>query len=106
MLGNLEIEPSKIGKNQLEINKGMYIDRGLASHDFCDSTFGDAVIKEVTLDYPMILVVNDKIEKNAHVVKAMDMAKQNKRSLLVICTNLMEGPMSSMVYNAQKQVLE
>ena len=34
------------------------------------------------------------------------MAKQNKRSLLVFSTDLREGPLSSMVYNVQKDVLD
>ncbi|CAI2363503.1 unnamed protein product [Moneuplotes crassus] len=105
MFGNLEIEPSKVGKNQLEINKGLYIDRGFVSNEFCNTSYGDEIMQEVTLDYPMILIVHDPIKKNEHIVKVMDLAKKNKRSLLVISTDLREGPLSSMVYNAQKDVI-
>lgn len=36
----------------------------------------------------------------------MDLVKQNKRSLFIVSTDLREGPLSAMVYNAQKGVIE
>ena len=89
----------------MEINRGLYIHRGFVSHEFCETTFGNSVAKEVTLDYPLVLIVHGPIKKNEHIVKIMDLAKKNKRSLLVVSTDLQEGPLSSMIYNAQKDVL-
>lgn len=103
--GSLEIEPSRTGKTELALNKGMYIERGWVAEEFCQTSSGDPIDMSVTLDYPMILIVNNSIDSNEHIIKVMDMAKQNKRPLLVFSTDIKEGPLSSMLYNAQKDVL-
>jgi chaperonin GroEL len=60
----------------------------------------------VTLDYPLVLVIHDPIKENKHIVKIMDLVKHNKRTLLVVSTDMQKGPLSAMVYNAQKGILE
>lgn len=99
--GNLEIEESKTGKNELKLTKGLFIRRGYVSSEFTQTGFGNPVTKEVTLDYPLILVVHDRIMSNEEIVKVMDLAAQNKRSLLVISTDIWDGPLSAMLYNAK-----
>lgn len=103
--GNLEIEPSNTGRNELVLTKGLYIRRGYVSPEFCSSAFGATIESEVILDYPLILVVQAPISENEHIIKIMDMAKQNKRSLLVFSKDMQDGPLSTMVYNAKKDVL-
>ena len=53
----------------------------------------------------MVLVVCDVIERNEHIVKIMEMAVQNKRSLLVFSLDMQKGPLSAMLYNTKKNVL-
>ena len=60
---------------------------------------------EVTLDYPLILIVHDAIKQNEDIVKVMDLSKNNKRSLLIFSMDLQEEPLSSMIYNSKKNVL-
>jgi hypothetical protein len=102
----LEIEPSKTGNNELKLTKGLFIKRGWVNVEFCSSDIGDSIEQTVTLDYPLILVVQDSIGENEDIIRIMDMAKKNKRSLLVFSMNLMEGPLSVMLFNVKKSNIE
>ena len=103
--GNLEIEESKTGKNELLLTKGLFIRRGYVKEEFTQTSFGNPVTKEVTLDYPLILVVHDKFDSNEQVIRMMDLALSLKRPLLIFSMDMRDGPWSTMLYNANKSVI-
>lgn len=102
----MEIEPSKTGNNELKLTKGLFIRRGWVTAEFCSTSIGDSIDQTVTLDYPLILVVQDHIDENEDIIKIMDIAKRNKRSLLVFSMDLREGPLSVMLFNVRKENIE
>ena len=59
----------------------------------------------MTLDYPLIIVINDPVTSNEEIGKVMEMAAEQKRPLLVFSTDMQDGPLSVMLYNAKKDTL-
>lgn len=53
-----------------------------------------------------MLVVNDIISEVKQVVPIMELVKKTKRPLLLFSLNLMPEPMSTMIYNNRKGIVE
>lgn len=53
-----------------------------------------------------MLVVADKIEEVRQIVPVMELVKKTKRPLLVFSEDLQHEPMSTMVYNNRKGIVE
>jgi len=99
--GNLEIEESKTGKNELILTKGLFIRRGYVSEEFTRTQFANSIMKEVTLDYPLILVLNDTFNNNEDIINVLEIAQKQKRPLLIFSMEMKAGPLSVMLYNAK-----
>lgn len=60
------------------------------------------------LEQPLILVVADKIKSVSQIVPVLDLVKKSgtKRPLLLVSEDLQEDPMSTMIYNKQKGIID
>ena len=82
--GMIEIEESASGVNSLELVEGIIFDRGWVSEDF----LSEKKVREVEMQYPLILVVGDKISDPGQIVRVMDMIKPTNRPLLLFSEDL------------------
>ena len=58
------------------------------------------------LEQPLILVVANQITEVEQIVPIMDLVKKTKRPFLVFSEDLQEEPMSTMIYNNSKDILQ
>ena len=54
------------------------------------------------LDYPLVLIVTNKIDDTADITHILDLVKKTKRPLVVFSEDLQAEPLSLMVYNNNK----
>jgi chaperonin GroEL len=54
------------------------------------------------MDFPMVLVVTNKIKTVQEITPLLDLVKKTKRPLVLFSEDLQEEPLSMMVYNNSK----
>ena len=91
---------------------GLVYERGYVSPLFVESMTQEgetgkqnAMALVCELEQPLILVVADKITEVSQIASILDICKRNNRSFLLFCEDLQEDPMSTMIYNNQKDIL-
>jgi len=104
--GVINMTESPTGQTQFALVNGLVLERGYVSELFT-SQEGNKRNLACELEHPLVLVVADKITKVAQIAPILDMVKTKapNRSLLVVSEDLREEPMSTMVYNNQKEIL-
>lgn len=101
--GVINMTESPTGLTQFALVNGLVIERGFVSELFLQD-------KGLACEFeqPLVLVIADKITKVAQIAPILDLVKTKApgRPLLLVSEDLQEEPMSTMVYNAQKEILE
>ena len=104
---------SSTGESQFGLINGLFLERGFVSPLFVEEAGPNAdkqnVLQNIIeLEKPLVLVVADKITKVSQIVPIMEMVKKSpmKRSLLLVSEDLQQDPLSTMVYNNKKEIIE
>ena len=79
----MEIEESPSGKTQMQIVDGLVISRGFTNEEFLKKNE-----TSVELEFPLVLVVSDKIKTSEQMVKIMELIKTLNRPLLIFSEHL------------------
>ena len=124
--GVINMTESPVGFTRFALVNGLVIERGFVSPLFAETILGDeadeaddgeedfsmpmqsnpGVVCE--LEHPLVLVIADKINKIAQIVPILEMVKKKGagRPLLLVCEDLQEEPMSTMLYNNKKGIVQ
>ena len=110
--GVVNITESPTGFSRFAMINGLVYERGYVSPLFVETLSQEgetgkqnAMAQICELEQPLILVVADKITEVEQIAPILDIAKRNNRSFLLFCEDLQEDPMSTMIYNNQKDIL-
>jgi chaperonin GroEL len=60
----------------------------------------------VELEQPLVLVVADKIKTVAEIVPVLEIVKKTKRPLFLVSEDLQSDPLSTLIYNNQKEIVK
>ena len=105
--GVMQIVPSPTGVTSFKLVNGLIFDRGFANPNFIQAESGGNVVEQcVELEHPLVLVVADKIKDVQEVLPVLELVKKAKRPLVVFSEDLREDPMSAMVYNVKKGIIQ
>jgi chaperonin GroEL len=58
------------------------------------------------MDFPLVLVVTNKIKSVQEITPLLDLVKKTKRPLVLFSEDLQEEPLSMMVYNNSKDIIK
>lgn len=84
------------------------LERGFVSDLFTEDEEGKQLGPErmIELEQPLVLIVSDRITEVSEIVPVMELVKETKRPLIVFCEDMQDGPLSTMVYNNRKNIIE
>ena len=99
--GIITIEESKSMETTLEVIEGMEIDRGFASTHMALDTE-----KMVTnLSNPLVLVTDKAIHNIAEIIKPLELAMKEKRTLLLIADEIGNEALSQLIVNMKSGIM-
>ena len=111
--GVVNITESPTGFSRFAMINGLVYERGYVSPLFVetltqegDSGKQNTMQNICELEHPLILVVANKITEVSEIAPILDMVKRTNRSFLLFSEDLQEDPMSTMIYNNQKDILQ
>ena len=58
------------------------------------------------MEYPLVLVVADRIERVEQIVPIMELVKKQKKPLILFSMDLQDDPTSTMIYNIRKGIVQ
>jgi chaperonin GroEL (HSP60 family) len=58
------------------------------------------------MEFPLVLVVTNKITDAKDIIHVLDLVKKTKRSFVLFSEDLQEEPLSMMVYNNSKDIVK
>lgn len=100
--GIITIEPAKSVQTTLEIVEGMQIDTGYVSPFFI--TNSEKAICE--LENPYILITPNKISSIQDIIKILEGAAKNNRSLLIIADDVEGDALHTLIVNKTKGIIK
>ncbi len=100
--GVITVEEAKGIEDSLEVAEGMQIETGHLSPYFINNT------EKMTTDLknPLILISNDNIVELTPIVSLLEQVQQLKVPLLIIASGISSGPLSTLVANNVKNILD
>ena len=101
--GSVNIVESPTGDTRFNLINGLIYDRGLVSDAFATEF---KVEQRCEMEYPLVLVVPNKIKEVKDISPILDLVKKTKRSLVLYSEDLQEEPLSMMVYNNSKEIIK
>ena len=101
--GSVNIVESPTGETRFNLINGLIYDRGLVSNAFATEF---KVEQRCEMEYPLVLVVPNKITDVKDISPILDLVKKTKRSLVVFSEDLQDEPLSMMVYNNSKEIIK
>jgi chaperonin GroEL len=96
------VEESKATETKLNVVDGLQFDRGYVSSYFI--TDPRRLIAE--LDKPYILVVEDRVQKISQILKALEIVRAARASLLVIAEDIVGEGLAALTINKLKGVIQ
>ncbi|XP_071717332.1 chaperonin CPN60-2, mitochondrial-like [Rutidosis leptorrhynchoides] len=93
--GVITISDGKTLYNELEVVEGMKLDRGYISPYFITNTKN----QKCELDDPLILIHEKKISSLTSIVKVLELALKNQRSLLIVAEDIENEALSTLILN-------
>lgn len=96
--GAITVEQGKSMKHELEVVEGMKINRGFISPYFAT----DNLRQTCELENPLILISEKRIFKTERILKFMNYALENARSLLIIAEEVNPEPLTNLIVNKMK----
>jgi chaperonin GroEL len=101
--GSVNIVESPTGDTRFNLVNGLIYDRGLVTDAFATEF---KVEQRCEMEYPLVLVVTNKITDVKEITHILDLVKKTKKSLVVFSEDLQEEPLSMMVYNNSKDIIK
>nr|ABX76300.1 heat shock protein 60 [Ageratina adenophora] len=93
--GVITISDGKTLHNELEVVEGMKLDRGYISPYFITNTKN----QKCELDDPLILIHEKKISSLNSIVKVLELALKNQRSLLIVAEDIESEALATLILN-------
>ncbi|KAJ0742377.1 putative chaperonin Cpn60/TCP-1 family, groEL-like apical domain superfamily [Helianthus annuus] len=93
--GVITISDGKTLNNELEVVEGMKLDRGYISPYFITNTKN----QKCELDDPLILIHEKKISSLNSIVKVLELALKNQRSLLIVAEDIESEALATLILN-------
>ncbi|KAI3749593.1 hypothetical protein L2E82_20207 [Cichorium intybus] len=93
--GVITISDGKTLYNELEVVEGMKLDRGYISPYFITNTKN----QKCELDDPLILIHEKKISSLNAIVKVLELALKNQRSLLIVAEDIESEALATLILN-------
>ncbi|PWA33161.1 chaperonin Cpn60/TCP-1 family [Artemisia annua] len=93
--GVITISDGKTLYNELEVVEGMKLDRGYISPYFITNTKN----QKCELDDPLILIHEKKISSLNSIVKVLELALKNQRSLLIVAEDIESEALATLILN-------
>lgn len=78
----------------------MFIPYGFASEDYITTD------NSLTLEKPLVLVVNEPITEIQHLVKTLEFLREIKRPLILFSPEIKKEPLSVLIYNQRRTGVE
>ena len=115
--GVVNITESPTGFSRFAMVNGLVFERGYVSPLFLEtmSQEGESgspgeqtqqASQIVELEQPLILVIANQIQEVSQIAPILEKVKKTKRPLLLFSEDLQEEPMSTMIYNNQKDIVQ
>lgn len=106
--GVVNMTESPNGFTRFALVNDFVLERGFVSDLFTEDEEGKQLGAErmVELEQPLVLIVSDRITEVSEIVPVMELVKESKRPLIVFCEDMQEGPLSTMIYNNRKDIVE
>ena len=101
--GSVNIIESPTGDTRFNLVNGLIYDRGLVTDAFAPEF---KVEQRCEMEYPLVLVITNKITDVKEITHILDLVKKTKKSLVVFSEDLQEEPLSMMVYNNSKDIIK
>ncbi len=101
--GSVNIVESPTGDTRFNLVNGLIYDRGLVTDAFATEF---KVEQRCEMEYPLVLVVTNKITDVKEITPILDLVKKTKKSLVVFSEDLQDEPLSMMVYNNSKEIIK
>ncbi|GJS95763.1 chaperonin CPN60-2, mitochondrial [Tanacetum coccineum] len=93
--GVITISDGKTLYNELEVVEGMKLDRGYISPYFITNTKN----QKCELEDPLILIHEKKISNLTAIVKVLELALKNQRSLLIVAEDIESEALATLILN-------
>lgn len=58
------------------------------------------------MEFPLVLIVSNKIMDVREIVPILDLVKKTKRSLVIFSEDMQQDPLSTMIYNNSKNIVK
>ena len=100
--GIITIEPGKAMEDKLDVVDGLKFESGYLSPYFITNT--EKMISE--LNNPLILISNDTIDSLLQFVSLLEEIQNSGRPLLIIVENILEDPLSTLILNKMKGIID
>ncbi len=100
--GVCTIEEGKGIETRLDIEEGLYFDRGYISQQF----IADPESAEISLEDPYILILEEKISNIAQIVPILEKVVEKRKPLLIIAEDIDGEALTTLVVNSQRGVLD
>jgi chaperonin GroEL len=101
--GSVNIVESPTGDTRFNLVNGLIYDRGLVTDAFATEF---KVEQRCEMEYPLVMVVTNKITDVKEITHILDLVKKTKKPLVVFSEDLQEEPLSMMVYNNSKDIIK
>jgi len=102
--GVVNMTESHTGFTQFALVNGLVLERGFVTELFLDEENKGNRMQE--MEAPLVLVVSDAIRDVKDIVPVMEICKKAQRPLLLFSEDLQPDPMSTLVYNNKKGIVE
>ncbi|CDW79081.1 chaperonin cpn60-mitochondrial-like [Stylonychia lemnae] len=101
--GNVNIVESPTGRNKFNLVNGLIYERGFVSDNFVTEF---KVQQKCELEFPLVLVVGNKVKTVQQISHILEVIKPTKRSFVLFSEDLQEDPLSMMVFNNSKGIIQ
>lgn len=104
--GVMNIVESPTGESAFKLVNGLIFPRGFVSNLFVQEASGGNTVEQcLELDQPLVLVVTDKIKDVSQILPVLELVKKANKPLVLFSEDLREEPLSTMVYNCTKGIV-
>ncbi|MEE2856444.1 MAG: chaperonin GroEL [Planctomycetota bacterium] len=100
--GVCTIEEGKGIETTLDVEEGLYFDRGYISQQFVANP--DSA--EIQLENPFILILEEKVSNLAQLVPVLEKVVEKRKPLLIIAEDIDGEALTTLVVNSQRGVLQ
>ena len=96
------VQKSKTTQTDLQLVRGIRIDRGYVSHYFANTDERNRCV----LEDPFVLILNTKLSSLSQILPVLEKVASAQKSILIIANDIEEEAIQAMVTNATKGLLK